>query len=163
VIGRRRQQKSAVQVRLDEARASIRRHNSTSPVLDVLDDVERSLESAVQDCVRLEQTIEQLNPTKATQDLKLALRMRPNANSSDSEQISALRRRHDTVHALMNRLSGLRGRMDRTLIDVDTMVAQSVTAVVASDSYDRMLERQLGQLTDDAAGLTKAHQELDLL
>jgi hypothetical protein len=53
--------------------------------------------------------------------------------------------------------------MDRTLIDVDTMVAQSVTAVVASDTYDRMLERQLRQLTDDAAGLTKAHQELDRL
>ncbi len=163
VFGRRQRERSPVGQRLDEARGVIERHAPLSPALHVLDEVERSLESAVADCVRLERTIEQLNPTAATQELKVVLRQRAVVTLPDTPRVEALRRRHDTVHGLMNRLYDLRCRMEQTLVDVDTLVAQSVTASVAPVADDPMLRVQIHQLTTDATALAAAHDELSSL
>lgn len=160
MFGRREKERSPVGRRLDEARATIARHAPTSPALDVIDGVEVSLEGAVADCVRLEATIEQLNPSAATHQLKVTLRQRPDVTAPDTAEITALRRRHDTVHDLMNRLHRLRTRMDRTLIDVDTLVAQVVTASITTDPHDPAIEQQIWQLTQDAEALTAARDEV---
>lgn len=160
MFGKRERERSPVGRRLDEARATIRRHAPASPALDVIDGVEASLEGAVGDCVRLEATIEQLNPTAATHQLKVALRQRPDVTAPDTAEIAALRRRHDTVHELMNRLHRLRTGMDRTLVDVDTLVAQVVTASIATDPDDPAIDQQIRQLTDDARALTAARDEV---
>lgn len=160
VFGKRDKERSHVGRRLDEARATIRRHEPASPALVVLDEIERSLEGAVLDCLRLEATIEQLNPSAATRDLKVVLRQRADVTMPDTTEVTALRRRHDTVHDLMNRLHRLRTRMDRTLVDVDTLVAQCVTASIGTHAHDSVLDEQIRQLTHDAAVLTSARDEV---
>jgi len=138
----------------------IRRHSSDPAALAVIDEVEVQLQTVVGDCVQLELTIEQLNPTDATRTLKVALRQRASATEPDTPEIESLRRRHDTVHGLMNRLYALRSNMDRILVEVDTLVAQSVTASIAPAGHDPILDVQIRQLTSDAAALAAAHDEL---
>ena len=138
----------------------IRRHSADAAALAVIDEVETRLETVVGDCVQLEVTIEQLNPTEVTRALKTALRQRASATDPDTPEIESLRRRHDTVHGLMNRLHALRTDMDRILVEVDTLVAQSVTASIAPTGHDPILDVQIRQLTSDAAALAAAHDEL---
>lgn len=160
VFGWWRSERSPVGKHLDGARDTIRAHAPESSAIDVIDEVEVSLDLVVADCDRLERALEELDPHRATSDLKAALRTRPSATVPDTPEIVALRRRHHTVSGLNNRLDDLRGRIERTMIDVDTLVAQTVAAALAPTGTETMLAARLQQLTDDARALAAAHDEV---
>lgn len=145
--------------RIEDARKVISRHAGSSAALVVLDDIERSLTTAVDDRERLEQVLTDLDPERATAELKAALRSRSSPEDADTPEITSLRRRHDTINALQNRLDELSRRIERTFVDVETLAAQTAVASLAS-SDDGGVAEQLRQLTDDAAALEAAHREL---
>ena len=69
-----------------------------------------------------------------------------------------MRRRHEAIHTLLGRRDDLDRHVEATIADVESLVAETVTASVTSDRTE--LDRLVGQLTADAAALTAAHEEV---
>lgn len=158
----RKRHQDAESQRIAAARSSIERHAPDSGALAVLDQIETDMAAARQDHTRLQATLADLDPDNATRALKDALRARPSPLTPDTPHVMSLRQRHHTVHALRNRLDELSADMERTLIDVDTLAAQSAAASVGVGA-DAALQEQLRLLTADAANLEAAHREIESL
>lgn len=147
----------AWRARVDEARALIRSQGTPPWVDDRLDEVERSLAEAEEDRQRLAAAIERLEPERATSELKEALR----SGRIEESRVAALRRRHDTVHELLNRRDALESRIDAAVVDLELLAARVLTMSTgdAEDEVGTHLER----LRDDIRALEQAHDELGSL
>ncbi len=123
-------------------------------------DVRRSVADALADRDRLHEVLRGLDPERAASELKAALRARARPDEPDSGHISALRRRYETAAALQNRLDELTDSIERTLVDVDTLVAESAVAAIGSLGDGGSIDDQVSRLRDDVSALAAAHQEL---
>ena len=126
----------------------------------IVADVDRALGYAVEDDLQLQAALLDLEPEQSRAELKAALRSRPDPMAADSPAILALRQRHEAIADLENRLDELRRDVDRLLIDLDTMVAQTVVTSVSAASTRDQLEAQLQRVIDEAAALEAAHEEI---
>lgn len=148
-------------VRLDAARERLAQGPGGSASTDaVLTDVRRSVAEALTDRARLQQVLIGLDPERATAELKAALRARARPDEPDNEHITALRQRHDTIAAVQNRLDELSAGIERTLVDVDTLVAQSAAAAIGSLGTAGSIDDHVGRLRDDVSALAEAHRQL---
>jgi hypothetical protein len=126
----------------------------------VVVDVRRSVAEALVDRVRLQQVLAGLDPERATAELKAALRARSRPDEPDNPHIAALRRRHETIAAVRNRLDELTMSIERTLVDVDTLVAQSAAAAIGSLGTAGSVDEHVNRLRDDVSALAEAHRQL---
>lgn len=146
--------------RLDEARRIIRGHGA-DPTMDArLDDVEHRLLAAEADHAQLTSVIAQLDPERATRELKDALRARERGGSVTDDAITALRRRHETVHQLQNRREELRSRIDATVADVEHLAGRTVEVALVSRSGSSPLGAELDRIRRDLTALEQAHDEI---
>lgn len=136
------------------------RHAPDHGAGSIVDDVDRALGYAVVDDLRLQAALFDLEPEQSRAELKAALRSRADPMAADSPAILALRQRHEAIADLENRLDELRRDVDRLLIDLDTMVAQTVVTSVSAASTRDQLEEQLQRVIDEAAALEAAHEEI---
>ncbi len=146
--------------RTSSARETLDRHAPSQGSGSIVDDVDRALGYAVEDDLRLQRALTDLEPEQSRAELKAALRARPDPVAADTPSIVALRQRHEAIADLENRLDELRHQVDRLLIDLDTMVAQSVVTSVSAASSRDQLESQLQRVIDEAAALEAAHEEI---
>lgn len=147
--------------RIEAARATVLRVAPESSALALIDDIQQAVATARADRARLREVLDGLDPDRATADLKQALRERPSPLDPDTPHILALRRRHETVAEVRNRLDDLARRIERALVDVETLAAQTAAASIRVDGIDDdELDGRLRRLSDDAASLAAAHQEL---
>ena len=117
--------------------------------------VERSLVEADADRANLEQAVAGLDPERVTGELKAALR----APAVDQSLIDSLRRRHETVNDLLNRLDDLDRRVAVTVADLETLAAR-VSVGAVGQGGDRAQE-ELAQLELDVEALAAAHREIE--
>lgn len=147
--------------RIDAARERLAGGPGGSASTDaVLADVRRSVAEALTDRFRLEQVLVGLDPERAATELKAALRARPRPDAPDNEHIAALRRRHETIAAVRNRLDELTTDIERTLVDVDTLVAQSAATAIGNLGVTGSIDDHVDRLRDDVSALTEAHRQL---
>ncbi len=145
------------------AREVILRHGGQPDARRVVDDVDRALAQAVIDDGRMQVALADLDAARSTAELKAALRRRPDPMSADTPTILAMRQRHEAIASVRNRLDELRRHVERMLVDLDTMVAQLVATAVAAGGSEAELAAQIQRVTDDAAALAAAHEEIEHL
>jgi hypothetical protein len=120
--------------------------------------VEYSLVEAEGDRVRLVQAVERLDPERVAADLKRALR-----SGANDDLVLALRRQHETVNGLLNRIEELDQRVTTTLVDVETLAARLTELTLSGLGSGRAAETaraELEQLDLDVTTLAEAHREL---
>lgn len=150
------------QPRLDNAAELLIGHGSDAQRQQnrqLLDQVSRTLTEASDDRTSLAASLQRLDPDRISSELKAALRARPDPTAPDSDMIRSLRERHELQHRLIDRLEALDARIEKTLIDVDTLAARSVELAFASSTRSGP-DDDLRRLNDDLAALTRAHEEL---
>jgi chromosome segregation ATPase len=124
-----------------------------------LDAVEEALIAATADLDELDDLIAQLDPDRATRELKDALRRRQrNPQGVDDALVATMQRRYETIHGLRDRRSALIDRIDRTVADLEGLAGRSVAIGRASRTAG---DDELAALNDDLAALAAAHAELD--
>lgn len=148
--------------RVDRAKALIAEHNETLLINTAdVDRVDLALTQADHDLARLDSAIASLDATKATAELKAALRARPNPTDADTPLIASLRQRRETVTALQNRRDDLSDHVESTLVDLDALAAKIVElSFVAGASLRTSIDEQLRGLSSDIDALTRAHEQL---
>ncbi len=119
--------------------------------------VERSLVEAEQDRANLGQAVAGLEPERVTAELKTALR----SPGVDQGLVDSLRRRHETVNDLLNRLDALDQRVERTVADLETLAARVSVGAVGRGS--ERARQELEQLELDVEALAAAHREIEHL
>jgi chromosome segregation ATPase len=147
--------------RVSAARATVERRASVAFVAERFDDLERALHAAEADRTELASAIDELGADRVTGELKEALReleRRPDARGE--ARVAALRRRHETVHELRNRLDDLGARIDATVADLELLAARAVALSVDRQLGRHDLEAELTRLHDDLTALEHAHEEL---
>ncbi len=144
--------------RLRAARTLIERHTDDHAISAALERVDAALVESADDRDRIEQALEDLGGLRVTAELKTALRARLDVTAPDTAHILSLRRRHEAIHTLLGRRDDLDRHVEATIADVESLVAETVTASVTSDRTE--LDRLVQQLTADAAALTAAHEEV---
>lgn len=145
------------QDRVDRARAVIL-GNRPGPVIEnQLATVERSLVEAEGDRRHLRRTVADLQPERVSADLKAALR---SPDVSDT-LVTSLRRRHETVNDLLNRLDRLDQQVEATVADLETLAAR--TSEIALRSGTATAAREIEQLGLDVEALAAAHREIEHL
>lgn len=140
------------------ARSLIERHTNDHAISSALERVDAALIESAADRERIDQALEDLGGLRVTSELKTALRARLDVTAPDTAHIVSLRRRHEAIHTLLGRRDDLDRHVEATIADVESLVAETVTASVTSDRTE--LDRLVGQLTADAAALTAAHEEV---
>ena len=119
--------------------------------------------SATTDLVQLDELIAELDPERATRELKDALRRRQrNPASTDDALVDTMRRRYETIHALEDRRAALASRIERTVADLEALAARSIDVTHGASGRDG-LGSDLDHLHDDLTALEAAHRELDQL
>ena len=147
--------------RLDAARERLAQGPGGSVSTDaVLADVRRSVAEALTDRLRLQQVLAGLDPERAAAELKAALRARARPDEPDNEHVAALRRRHETIAAVRNRLDELTTGIERTLVDVDTLVAQSAAAAIGSLGTAGSVDDHVDRLREHVSTLAEAHRQM---
>lgn len=125
-----------------------------------LDTVETALESAVADRARVAEALTKLDPERAARELKDALRRaQTSPGGPDDDHIATMRRRHETIHALRDRLEQIDRQIEKTLVDVEALAARSV-GLAASPTTDSALGGDLDRLHADIAAIEAAHDEI---
>ncbi len=127
---------------------------------DHLTAIEVALRTAETDSSELARAIARLEPDRAAAELKAALRSRRDPTQPDDPLVLTLRRRYESIHALQNRLAGLRRHIEATLVDLDVLVARSVEHSLARSPAPLRLDDELDRLRLDAEALAAAHDEL---
>ncbi len=145
--------------RIDTARAMLRDLHGAS-FDDHLTAIDRALRTADLDRAELARAIRRLDPDRAAAELKAALRSRRDATGPDDPLVLTLRRRHESIHALQNRLDDLDRHIEATLVDLDVLVARSVEQSLVRSSAPIRLDDELERLRLDAEALAAAHAEL---
>jgi predicted RNase H-like nuclease (RuvC/YqgF family) len=137
------------------------RHDWAKAVELRLGDVERSLLEAEQDLATVATALRQLDPERATRELKDALRA--SHRGQTSPHVEALRRRHDTILKVQDRQDQLRRGIDSTLADVEQLAARCVELSLSTRIDDTVLAGELDTLRTDLHALELAHQDLRAL
>lgn len=145
--------------RLAAARATIVEHGADPSALELIDEIDAAIDTARTDQRKLESSLAALDPARATAELKTALRRRTAPTEPDTPEIAALRRRHETISRLANRVDEIDEQITRTLIDAETLAAQTIVTAI-DRTEDAEFRRQLGALQRDAAALAAAHRDL---
>lgn len=145
--------------RIDEARAVIRQHRDDPALHLRLDQIEAAVAQAIDDQRQLSASIVALKPDQVSGELKAALRARRDPTAPDTELIAALRRRHDTVNQLTNRLESIDVSIAGAIADVEALAARSVELSFAG-SAAMSLNAELARLSDDTTALILAHDEI---
>ena len=147
--------------RVDRAMALIGEHDDVVVGSGAdLTRVKAALTDADLDITRLDEAIAKLNPGSINDELKAALRSRPDPTAPDTPLIVSLRQRHETIHTLQNRRDDLAERVERTLADLDALAAKTVElSFVVAGSSDG-LRNEVQGLTSDVDALMRAHQQL---
>lgn len=143
--------------RFDSARATILAARPSPMIESQVGAVERSLNEAETDRQALHQAIAGIDPARVGAELKTALR----SGDGNDHLIASLRRRHETVSDLLNRLERLDQQVDATVADLETLAARTVAGGLRSDGDGA--RRELDQLHDDVEALAQAHRELEAL
>ena len=143
--------------RLAAARATIADHGADPSALALLDQIDDAVATARADRRKLEGSLAALDPDRAAAELKSALRRRASPTAPDTAEITALRRRHETISRLANRVDEIDAQIAETLIDAETLAAQTIVTAI-DRSEDAEFRRQLGALQRDAAALADAHR-----
>ena len=119
------------------------------------------MEAATADLAQLDGLIAELDPERATRELKEALRRRTrNPASVDDALIDTMRRRYETIHTLHDRRAALDARIERTIADIEALAARSVDLSHGSAGRGA-LGAELDRLHTDLTALEAAHRELD--
>lgn len=125
--------------------------------------IEAAMEAATADLAQLGGLIAELDPERATRELKDALRRRTRDPASvDDALIETMRRRYETIHALEDRRGALEARIERTIADIEALAARSVELSHSIDGRGA-LGAELDRLHEDLTALEAAHRELDEL
>ena len=145
--------------RLAKARATIADHGADPAALELIDEIDGAIDVARTDRRKLEASLAALDPARATAELKTALRRRASPTDADTPEIAALRRRHETISRLANRVDDIDEQISRTLVDAETLAAQTIVTAI-DRSEDAEFRRQLSTLQRDAALLADAHRDV---
>lgn len=150
--------------RIAAARRIIERQRSDDAALHArLATIEQAMESATTDLAQLDELIAELDPERATRELKDALRRRTRDPASvDAALIDTMRRRYETIHALQDRRGALDARIERTVADIEALAARSIELSHSIDGRGA-LGAELDRLHTDLTALEAAHRELDEL
>ncbi len=148
--------------RVTAARRIIERQRRDDATLHArLVTIDDALSAASDDLAQLGELIDELDPERATRELKDALRRRTrNPASVDDALIDTMRRRYETIHALEDRRSSLDARIERTVADIEALAARSIELSHSVDGRDA-LGSDLDRLHADLTALEAAHRELD--
>lgn len=147
-------------MRIDAARGRLNRFApATTDAL--LGDLRVAVADSLGDRERLRALIVELNPDRVGDELKQALRNRPDPTAPDTTLIASLRSRYESISHLQNKLDEVEQSIATALVDLDTTVAEAATAV--SNSADHTVDRHLQQLRSDTEALVAAHRELEHL
>lgn len=149
------------QERFDRAKKLITEHSNDPSMDRRIDEVENSLLESLDDQARLQAAIAALKPAAAAEELKDALRQRPDPTAPDSSLIRTLRERHESISDLQNRLESLEAQQESTLVDLDTLAAHLVEA--SMDDIARPFKAEVERLRADAEILRAAHAEIEHL
>lgn len=148
-------------MRIDVARGRLSRFApATTDAL--LGDLRTAVADSLGDRERLRALITELNPTRVSDELKQALRSRPDPTAPDSPHVASLRSRYESISHLQNKLDEVEQSIATALVDLDTTVAEAAAAAVSSRS-DQVVDRHLQQLKLDTEALVAAHRELEHL
>ena len=145
--------------RLAAVRATIADHGADPAALELIDEIDGAIDVARTDRRKLEASLAALDPARANAELKTALRRRVSPTDADTPEIVALRRRHETISRLANRIDDIDEQISRTLIDAETLAAQTIVTAI-DRSEDAEFRRQLSSLRRDAALLAAAHRDV---
>ncbi|MEM8709084.1 MAG: hypothetical protein AAGE98_21665 [Actinomycetota bacterium] len=145
--------------RLAAARATIADHGADPAALDLIDQIDEAVATAREDRRKLEGSLTSLDPERAIAELKAALRRRESPTAPDTPEITALRKRHETISRLANRVDEIDAQITATLIDAETLAAQTIVSTL-DRTEDAEFRRQLSTLQRDAVLLADAHREL---
>ncbi len=143
------------------ARARVAAAGDDSGTLMVVDRVIADLHLAEADRASLRAALADLDPDRAAAELKNALRSRLDPTAEDTALIATMRRRHDTVSTMANRLEELEGHIDATLVDLDLLVARIHERTLDRSPNKQSLADELERLRIDSIALAEAHRELD--
>ena len=155
---RERQPEPPWRQRFDQARTLVLARTDDASVAVRLSAVESALLEATADRASLVGAIDQLGGHRAGDELKVALRRRPDPTAADSPQIISLRRRFESVQRLKNSLDDLDQRVAATLADLESYAAEVVESSVTGVGT---AQQHLDALNGDAAALRAAHAELE--
>lgn len=143
--------------RIEAARSAVRRHGEPRPiVVHSIDKIEDAVTRALADCTRISESLEDFDQDRIGNELKAALRTKSRPTDPDTPQILSLRRRHEAVHALRNRLEERTADIDRALVDLETFVAERAMAAATSDEAFADLQHWVDVLDRDAQALLGA-------
>ncbi|MFN3218257.1 MAG: hypothetical protein ACE367_17320 [Acidimicrobiales bacterium] len=148
--------------RVAAARRIIERQRGDDATLHAqLATIEAAMEAATVDVAQLGELIAELDPERATRELKDALRRRTRDPASvDDALIDTMRRRYETIHTLEDRRSALDARIERTVADIEALAARSIELSHSIDGRGA-LGAELERLHTDLTALEAAHRELD--
>ena len=141
------------------ARATIAEHSADPAALALIDEIDDAVDIARTDRRKLESSLAALDPARAAAELKAALRRRASPTDDDTPEIVALRRRHETISRLANRVDDIDEQISRTLVDAETLAAQTIVTAI-DRAEDAEFKRQLSALQRDAALLAAAHRDV---
>ncbi len=147
----------AWQRRVDRARATILGNRPGDLIENQLATVQRSLSEAEGDRVHLHRTLSGLDQARVSADLKAALR----SPDADPALVASLRRRHETVNDLLNRLDQLDQQIEATVTDLETLAFR--TSELGLRATDDAARREIDQLALDVKALEAAHREIEHL
>lgn len=143
--------------RIGAARALIEAQRPPDWLLARLDAFHRAVADAVVDRDRLRESVLRLDPDRAADELKDAMRDR-RTGEEHARLVASLRQRYESINRLQNRADGLAAAIDRALADIDVLAARSVELGSRDDAW--RLDRDLRRLDDDLTALERAHDEL---
>ena len=147
-------------LRIEAARGRLNRF-APAATDALLGDLRVAVADSLGDRERLRALIVELNPDRVGDELKQALRNRPDPTAADTTLIASLRSRYESISHLQNKLDEVEQSIATALVDLDTTVAEAATAV--SNSADHTVDRHLQQLRSDTEALVAAHRELEHL
>ena len=143
--------------RVQAARAIIRRHKTDAVAEARLDRVEAALAIADQDRAKLDAAVRQLDPARVSAELKAALR----SGDTPERLVTTLRRRHEMVHSLSNRLEEMNQQIDlRPWPTSKPWPLASPTRRSPRPAATRHSTPSFDQLHLDVTALAAAHREI---
>lgn len=149
------------QQRFDSAHRLIGEHLTDPSILRRVGDLEASLVTAETDRRRLEQALAQLDPERATRELKDALRRNfESPSASNQALVDSLQRRHESMHALKDRIEFLRRSVEQAVADTEILAASTVELALRSGAGDGAHEAVIADLQRDLEILEQVHREL---